>query len=103
MTPEDLVFELAPAPNTEGQGMTPESSPSSGRIPSDAFRLTQSESLNLNALIETVEREAMQEALRRCGNNQFQAAKLLGISRYTLRRRLAQYGMTAESAEEEES
>lgn len=42
------------------------------------------DSLNLASL----EKMAVEEALRRCHNNQVQAAKLLGISRQSLRRRI---------------
>jgi DNA-binding NtrC family response regulator len=91
MTPDDLMFELPHAPNNEGQGTPPESSPAPD--PLTPLSLAGAESLNLNALINAVEREAIQEALRRCDGNQSQAARLLGISRYTLLRRMAQYQM----------
>ena len=58
-----------------------------------AIRLGHVESLDLNALLNAVEKEAIQEALRRCNGNQSQAARLLGTSRYTLLRRMAQYQM----------
>ncbi|HSS78337.1 MAG TPA: sigma 54-interacting transcriptional regulator [Thermoanaerobaculia bacterium] len=45
-------------------------------------------SLNL----ETLERKAIREALARANGNQVQAAKLLGISRHSLRRRLQHLG-----------
>jgi transcriptional regulator with PAS, ATPase and Fis domain len=45
-------------------------------------------SLNL----ETLERNAIRQALARANGNQVQAAKMLGISRHTLRRRLQQLG-----------
>ena|GEM_PF-615916 len=45
-------------------------------------------SLNL----ETLERNAIREALARANGNQVQAAKLLGISRHSLRRRLQHLG-----------
>ena len=45
-------------------------------------------SLNL----ETLERNAIRQALERAGGNQVQAAKMLGISRHSLRRRLQQLG-----------
>ena len=47
------------------------------------------DSLNLDDL----ERQAVEESLRRCRNNQVQAAKLLGISRQSLRRRMERIGL----------
>jgi len=49
--------------------------------------------LGLDSLdIEELESKAIQEALRRCQNNQVQASKLLGISRQSLRRRMERFG-----------
>ncbi len=47
------------------------------------------DSLNLDDLA----RQAVEEALRRCRNNQVQAAKLLGLSRQSLRRRMERMGL----------
>jgi len=41
--------------------------------------------------LETVERAAIQQALRLCGGNRTRASSLLGISRDTLHRKLRQY------------
>ena len=42
--------------------------------------------------LEQLERRAIEEALERCDHNQVQAAKLLGISRQSLRRRMERLG-----------
>ncbi len=50
--------------------------------------------LGLDSLnLEQLESRAVNEALRRCQNNQVQAAKLLGISRQSLRRRMKRLGL----------
>ena len=49
--------------------------------------------LGLDSLnLEQLESQAIEEALRRCKFNQVQAAKLLGISRQSLRRRMERFG-----------
>src|SRR5262249_7728926 len=45
------------------------------------------------AAAPSAERDALVEALQRCGGNQTQAARLLGISRRTLLARLDQLGL----------
>ena len=47
-------------------------------------------------LISAVERVLVLEALRETGNNQVQAAKLLGITRATLRKRIEKFSITRE-------
>ena len=39
-------------------------------------------------MIETVEKEIIQRALKECGGNQVKASALLGITRATLRKRI---------------
>ena len=63
-------------------------------------------SLGFDSLdLEQLERRAIREALRRCGGNQVQAAKLLGITRQKLRRRMEKMGElpAQKSASDDES
>ena len=48
---------------------------------------------NLNQMVESMEKRLIQEALTQTGNNQAQAAKLLGIQRSTLQYKLQKYGL----------
>jgi DNA-binding NtrC family response regulator len=48
---------------------------------------------SLRSELETIERNRIEEALRLCGGNQTAAAKLLGIPRPTLLKRLDAYGI----------
>jgi DNA-binding NtrC family response regulator len=54
----------------------------------------QDESLNT---FDAIEKELILLALRRTGGNQVQSAKLLGITRSTLRKRIARYGISIKS------
>ncbi len=54
---------------------------------------------NLVELVERVERREIEKALREANDNKTRAADLLGISRFTLQRKLEKYGM--EGAAEE--
>ncbi len=49
---------------------------------------------NIIELVENVERTEIEKALRVTSNNKTRAADLLGISRFTLQRKLDKYGMT---------
>jgi transcriptional regulator with GAF, ATPase, and Fis domain len=51
---------------------------------------------NLNDLVERVERSEIDKALRRAKGNKTHASDLLGISRFTLQRKLEKYGMETE-------
>ena len=49
-------------------------------------------------VIPAVERELIIEALKETGGNQVQAAKILGITRATLRKRIDKFKITQELA-----
>ncbi len=48
---------------------------------------------SLKHVVHTIEQKLITDALRRCGGNQVQAAKLLGITRDILRYRMKQFGI----------
>ena len=52
------------------------------------------DSLELKPQVEELERALVEEALRRTGGNQTAAAKLLGLSRYGLQKKLKRYGIS---------
>lgn len=54
---------------------------------------------SLKDIIQGIERTLISEALQRCGGNQVQAAKLLGITRDILRYRMKQFHLPARGAE----
>jgi DNA-binding NtrC family response regulator len=57
---------------------------------------------SLDALVEQVEREEIARALRSSGGNKTRAAALLGISRFTLQRKLEKYAMDGGGPDEGE-
>jgi DNA-binding NtrC family response regulator len=65
----------------------------------DATRLLVGEDSSfhdLGDLVKMVESREIQKALKRSGGNKTRAADLLGISRFTLQRKLDKYGIAAE-------
>jgi DNA-binding NtrC family response regulator len=52
-----------------------------------------SESSTLDELLKNFTRRLIEESLRRAGGNKNQAARLLGVSRHALRRRMLTVGM----------
>ena len=81
---DDLLFAPASGrPEISGQGGV------SFDNPGDALRAVPDEGLGLSGL----EAAAIREALRRSGDNRGEAARILGLSRFALRRRMAQYGI----------
>ncbi|OGG44704.1 MAG: hypothetical protein A3F84_28790 [Candidatus Handelsmanbacteria bacterium RIFCSPLOWO2_12_FULL_64_10] len=87
VTPEDLEFAPAPeavlTPSEEVSGAT------SARAVGLAGFVRGASAADLN--LSAAEKEFIQEALRRSGGSQVQAARLLGISRDALRRRMIQH------------
>jgi two-component system nitrogen regulation response regulator GlnG len=63
-------------------------------------RLKDSPTELYNEVIHQVERLLLAEVLRHTGNNQSQASRLLGITRQTLRNRLAALGMAGKAGED---
>src|SRR5262245_18456950 len=59
------------------------------------------ESIRLDELLEQIEREILERALRKARGNKSKAAELLGVNRNRLLRRLAQLGLIEPSAAEE--
>jgi two-component system nitrogen regulation response regulator GlnG len=105
--PGDLPAEIAGAPSQGERRRAGESGPyanagaqpPAGDIPSLAqalFRWARKESKL--KVIPAVERELIIEALKETGGNQVQAAKILGITRATLRKRIDKFKITQELA-----
>ena len=59
------------------------------------------ESIRLDELLEQIEREILERALRKARGNKSKAAELLGVNRNRLLRRLAQFGLIEPAAAEE--
>lgn len=65
----------------------------------DLENLSLGNGSSLKDIIQGIERTLISEALQRCGGNQVQAAKLLGITRDILRYRMKQFRLPARGAE----
>ena len=67
------------------------------RLAEDAERYARpsDETIDLDAFLQQIERELIQRAVRRAGGNKTQAAKLLGLNRPRLYRRMVQLGLEA--------
>jgi DNA-binding NtrC family response regulator len=99
--PVDLPGEITGAPGpAKATGTMPASpAPGASDVPSLAqalFRWARKESRL--KVIPAVERELIIEALKETGGNQVQAAKILGITRATLRKRIDKFRITQELA-----
>ncbi len=57
--------------------------------------LDSPDDLSLKRRVERLERTLLREALHRAGGNQSQAARLLGMSRFGLQKKLRRYGLDA--------
>ncbi|OGG57004.1 MAG: hypothetical protein A3F84_05385 [Candidatus Handelsmanbacteria bacterium RIFCSPLOWO2_12_FULL_64_10] len=88
ITPDDLLF----SPSLRQPDGTPQEGPEQRSAPlcadlSSALGAVPETDLSLSA----VEAGAIREALRRCAGNRGEAARILGLSRFALRRRMAHY------------
>jgi len=61
--------------------------------PPPAARQPRGRELQLRPQVEALERSLVEEALRRTGGNQTAAARLLGLSRFGLQKKLRRYGI----------
>jgi two-component system nitrogen regulation response regulator GlnG len=96
----DLTPEIAGAaatPTVVSASPVPASGATSGEFGSLAAQLFKLARKDPKLkVIPAVERALVLEALRETGNNQVQTAKLLGITRATLRKRIEKFGITRE-------
>jgi DNA-binding NtrC family response regulator len=83
-----------PPPLTQSGMMNAVTVPPGGALPSGTpFEETQRLPNDLRAELRSIERQRILDALTKTAGNQSQAAKLLGMSRYTLMSRLETYGI----------
>ena len=61
--------------------------------PPPTARPARGRELQLRPQVEALERSLVEEALRRTGGNQTAAARLLGLSRFGLQKKLRRYGI----------
>jgi len=96
-----LTGDLPPEITGQSTGATPVATPTTGQTATDAAPLARQlfQLARRNPklkVIPTVERELVIQALKECDDNQVQAAKLLGITRATLRKRIEKFGIQRE-------
>ena len=82
--PDDLEFDSAPESTPAPKSDTPTLQAERPADPTSLVRAARTSDLNLSIF----EKEIIQEALRRCGENLTRVAQVLGISRDALRRRM---------------
>lgn len=117
---QSTIPEKSPAPDSERHSQQGGASKLSGvgtNLPSDTEFMHRLDKLSLESVVEIkisrfldqigsfypddlydlilakIEKPFLQQILRRTGNNQAQAAKILGINRNTLRKKMKQYGL----------
>ena len=87
---------LSTGPAVAGVGLT---APVAGDVPALARALFQLARKDTKLkVIPWVERELIVQSLQETGGNQVQAARLLGITRATLRKRIEKFGIKQELA-----
>jgi DNA-binding NtrC family response regulator len=96
-----LAGDLPPEVTGQSTSAAPMATPSEGHTASDAATLSRQlfELARRDPklkIIPTVERELVIQALKASGDNQVQAAKLLGITRATLRKRIEKFSIQRE-------
>jgi two-component system nitrogen regulation response regulator GlnG len=79
------------APTAPGSVATPAAPPTPAELAQQLFRWARVNSEL--PVIDAVERELVSEALRETKGNQIQAAKILGMTRATLRKRIERFGI----------
>ncbi len=93
------LFEIVSAAHAAAEGPLVAADELSAklRLAEDAQRYARpsDETIDLDAFLQQVERELIQRAVRRAGGNKTQAAKLLGLNRPRLYRRMIQLGLEA--------
>lgn len=88
----ELAEVLSDAAGTSGPILR-DHLPLSMRVKSEAPRLAPAKALDLDAILEAVEKRLIELALRRANNHQTEAAELLGVFRARLGRRLEALGI----------
>ncbi len=69
------------------------------RNPTTTLLLDEIEDLDLASKVEAIEKHEIADAMRLCDGNKSKAARRLGISRFTLQRKIDKYGLDWEQSE----